>query len=230
MALVLLNNTGNPFGQFDGYDGMTATMLGGEVAQLLSVQLASTTDKSVKDIADGYVTQGGGLTTRPVASATFASGQNANRPLFLTDDGTLGYGTLFGVVVGGVGGQQVTGGAVLGPSTMTGSGKVTLWQNTGMYGVTLDALDTAADGTVPANNTLSVGAALTWGANGKLTPVGSTLAGAFPGGANSVVAARLIEFSTGDGLVNTPKSLTRVGVAGGMLQFKYAIINFNPPV
>ena len=61
----------------------------------------------------------------------------------------LGYGTLFGAVVGGTVGQQVNGpttftGAILGPHTSTGSGKTTCWDKPGLYAVSLDAVDTTS--------------------------------------------------------------------------------------
>lgn len=223
MALVLLGNNGNPFGQFDGYDALSSTMLGGEVATLVSYDSAVATDKHAKDIDDGYVVQGPStnLNVRPIVTTVVGS---ASRPLFLTDDGTANYGTLFGTLVGGNSGQTVSGGTVLGPSTMSGSGKVTLWANPGLYGITMDAVNTAGDGLVTTNNALTVGTAIRYlTANGKLTPTGSS-------GASTTTVGTLVEFSTGDTLVTTPRSLTRVGIAGGMLQFKYVIINFNPPV
>lgn len=220
MALILLNNVGQPFGQFDGYDGLTATLLGGEVAKLIPLGFSST-DKKVKDIDDGYTVSGSPLAqnVRPVVSTTMSGSEAVLTTMFfLTDDGTTNYGTLFGSVVGGLGGQQITGGAVLGPSTMTGSGKVTLWQNPGLYGVTMDALDTV---NLNASSNVTVGTELTYTTGGKLTPQASAADAGGP------TVANLIEFSTGDGLVNTPRSLTRVGVAGGMLQFKYAVINWT---
>lgn len=229
MALLILNNTGNSYGQLDGYDGLASTLLGGEVAHIVAYGTGGS-DKHAKDVDDGYVVNGPSplQNVRPVVSTTFAAAENTDM-LFLTDDGTTNYGTIFGTVVGGTTGQLISGLTSLGPSTMSGSGKVTLWQNTGLYGVTLDAVDTATDGLVSTNNTLTIGKKLTFGANGKLTPIGSTLAGAFPSSANTVAVARLVEFTSGDGLVNTPRSLTRVGISGGMQQFKYVVINWNPP-
>ncbi len=229
MALVILNNVGQPF-CFDGYDSLATTMLGGEVATIVAYQITGS-DKHAKDVEDGYVEAnlGGGLQLqRPIATTVVPS---TAKPLYLTDDGTsnsagTGYGTLFGSLVGGFTGQVVTGGTVLGPSTFAGSGKVTLWSNPGLYGVTLDAVDTASDGLVATNTALFVGVGLTWApANGKLTAVGSTAASG-----NTTVCARLVEFSASDTLVTTPKSLTRLGVQGGPLAFKYAVINWNPPV
>ena len=212
MALVLLNNNGTPFGQFDDYDNLAP--LGGEVAKLVAYGVSGS-DKHAKDIEDGYTVSGSPLSqqVRPIVSMTLDG--NETNSLFLTDDGTTNYGTLFGTLVGGSVGQVVTGGTVLGPSTMAGSGKVTLWKNAGLYGVTMDALNAS----FTASSNVTVGTAISYDSTGKLA-----LAAQKVGSAPTV--ATLVEFSTGDTLVTTPRSLTRVGVAGGMLQFKYAVINW----
>ena len=218
MALVLLNNNGTPFGQFDGYDALLSTMLGGEVATLVNYGVVGT-DKHASDINDGYVTTGPATTlnNRPIVTTTLSGSETGG--FFLTDDGTTNYGTLFGTMVGAHVGQVVTGGTALGPSTMSGSGKVTLWMNPGLYGVTLDALDA----TLAASTNLNVGTSLYYTATGKLCLTAQAV-GSAP------VVGRVVEFSTGDTLVTTPRSLTRVGVAGGMLAFKYLILSWNPPV
>lgn len=215
MALVLLNNNGSPLGQFDGYDALLASMLGGEVATLVNYGIAGA-DKHASDVNDGYTVTGLN-TVRPIVTTTLTGSETGG--FFLTDDGTTGYGTLFGTLVGAQVGQVVTGGTVFGPSTMSGSGKVTLWMNPGLYGVTLDALDA----TLAASTAVSVGTALSYTAAGKLCLVAGKV-----GSAPTV--ARVVEFSTGDTLVTTPRSLTRVGVSGGMLAFKYLVISWNPPV
>lgn len=216
MALVLLNNNGSPLGQFDGYDALLASMLGGEVAQLVNYGIAGA-DKHASDVNDGYTVTGLN-TVRPIATTTFGTVAATDGPFFLTDDGTTGYGTLFGTLVGAQVGQVVTGGTVFGPSTMSGSGKVTLWMNPGLYGVTLDALDA----TLAASTAVSVGTKLFYTAAGKLCLTGQAVS-------NAAAVARVVEFSTGDTLVTTPRSLTRVGVSGGMLSFKYLVINWCPP-
>lgn len=214
MALVLLNNNGTPFGQFDGYDALLTTMLGGEVATLTSYAITGS-DKHAADINDGYVTNTP-QQLRPIVTTTLAG---TELPLFLTDDGTTNYGTLFGTLVGGQVGQVVTGGTSFGPSTMSGSGKVTLWMNPGLYGVTLDALDA----TLVASTAVSVGTQLFFTSAGKVCLTAQKV-GSAP------CIGRVVEFSTGDTLVNTPRSLTRVGVAGGTLAFKYLVMTWNPPV
>lgn len=215
MALVLLNNNGTPFGQFDGYDALLSSMLGGEVATLVNYGITGT-DKHAKDIDDGYTVTGLN-TVRPIVTTTLGGSETGG--FFLTDDGTTNYGTLFGTMVGAQVGQVVTGGTALGPSTMSGSGKVTLWMNPGLYGVTTDALDS----TLAASTSVSVGTGLFYTSAGKLCLTAQKV-----GSAPQV--ARVVEFSAGDTLVTTPRSLTRVGISGGMQSFKYLILSWNPPV
>ncbi len=217
MALVLLNaGDTRPLGQFDGYDSVLTSFKGGEVCTWIGVNVTAG-DKAAADVTnDGYV--GTVTKTRPAVTFNLANGA---RPLFLADDGTSGYGTLFGQVVGGSAGSSVSGGAQLGPHTATGSGKVTLWANPGLYGVTLDACDTnASTGLQPTNSTLTVGAPLYATATGLLTPNSGA---AF----ESVVVGRFAEFSTGDTLVTTPNSLTDALVQKA---FKMAVFYFTPNV
>lgn len=187
-----------PLGQFDGYDSELTSFKGGEVCTLKSVLVGTDKAASPSDGGDGYFGVANKL--RPVVSKVLSSGAT---PLFLADDGTAGYGTLFGSVVGGTAGQVATGGAVLGPHTATGSGKITLWGQPGLYAVTLDAVDTtAATGLVPTNGTLTAGAPLYATSAGLLTPdSGSDFGG-------DVVVARFVDFQTNGSLVNTPNFLT----------------------
>ena len=234
MALKLVNQAGNALGQFDGLDTEVLTLKGGEVVTFTSVVATSATDKAAHDVFDGYVSPN----KRAVVTRNVATGA---RPLMLADDGILGYGTLFGAVVGGTVGQQVNGpttftGAVLGPHTATGSGKVTCWHLPGVYAVSLDACDTAAsDGLQPTNGSLNTGAALTWvpgsTSGGQLTPVGSTAAAG-----NTVVVGRFIDFETNGSLVTTPSSLVgTLNPPDGTLAtstsrtFAFATFYFNPP-
>ena len=226
MALKLVQSGIQPLGQFDGYDQEVTTFRGGEVCTFVGLVTRATggTDLAASDVTDGY--SGTTVQTRPAVTRTLTGGE---RPLFLADDGTTGYGTLFGEVVGGTVGQVSTGGAVLGPHTATGSGKITLWDKPGTYAVTLDAVDTTAtSGLVPNNAGLSVGDALFATATGLLTPDSSA---AF----ETVVVARFIEFSTNGSLVTTPTNLVSAlnspsGTLGNpsQLQFTQAVIHFNP--
>ena len=225
MALRLIQSGSQPLGQFDGLDADITGFLGGEVCSFTGVTIKSSggTDLAASDVEDGY----SGTTTklRPVVTKTLVSGM---RPLFLADDGTTGYGTLFGRVVGGTVGQS-TNGTVLGPHSATGSGKITLWSAPGTYAVTLDAVDvTAVTGLIPSNSAMSVGDPLYATSAGKLTPNSGA---AF----EAVVVARFIEFQTNGSLVTTPNYLVSAlnspsGTLGSpaQLAFTEAVIHFNP--
>lgn len=230
MALRILQAGVQPLGQFDGLDSEVTTVKGGEVVSFTFVSISGT-DQHASDINDGYVSTS--KQTRPAVTKTLVSGM---RPLYLVDDGTNGYGTLFGVVLGGNVGQQVNGplptqitGAILGPHTATGSGKLTLWDKPGLYAVTLDAVDTtSATGLVPTNTTLNGGAALYATAAGLLTP---NISAAF----EAVVVGRFFEFSTNGSRVTTTLDMVSAqnspvsNVSSAALkQFTRAIFSFNP--
>lgn len=228
MALKILQPGIQPLGQFDGLDADVTTVKGGEVVSFTYVSISGT-DKHASDIEDGYVSSAN--KTRPAVTKTLVSGM---RPLYLVDDGITGYGTLFGVVLGGSTGQQVNGpgtgqltGAVLGPHSATGSGKLTLWDKPGLYAVTLDAVDTtAATGLVPTNSTLNGSAALYATAAGLLTP---NISAAF----ESVVVGRFLEFATNGSRVTTTVDMVTaqnspVGSGSAVKAFTRAIFSFNP--
>ena len=238
MALELVNSFGerSPIGMFDVIDGYNLTTKGGEVATLTTVSRTGT-DKAAKDaFSDGYVL-GNATPVRPVATIGLVFG---NRPLFLTDDGTTGYGTLFGVVIGGTAGQYSygftngnNGGTNLGPHTAYASGKMTLWASKGTYAITLDATDTTAStGLQPTNTSVTTGSALYATNAGLLTPNSAI---AF----ELVVLGRFIEFEfyKGGSLVTTPLSLISAAnspsysLGSPQLQnFARALIMFDPPV
>jgi hypothetical protein len=211
----------NPFGQFDGLDTEATTLKGGEIVGFGRVNKDATPDKGAFDLADGYV--GLAIKYRPVITKTLTAGM---RPLFLADEGTAKYGTLFGEVVGATVGQVVSGGTQLGPHTATGSGKVTVWGTPGIYGVTLDSVDTtAATGLSTENATLTVGAALYATSAGLLTP---NAGAAF----EAVVVARFIEFTTNGSLVTSTKAQVSalnspVGGAAERLGLTQAVISFQ---
>ena len=245
MALKLLQPGIQPLGQFDGLDIDVLTIKGGEVVSftqvLTSGQPGVTTpglDQAAYDAFDGYVSTSTGLKRAAVTRLwdTVHLTAGVNFPLMLADDGILGYGTLFGAVVGGTVGQQVNGpysytGAVLGPHTSTGSGKTTCWDKPGLYAVSLDAVDTAAStGLQPTNNTLSVGAALKFTATGLLTPAaGGAVVSSAP------IVGYLVEFNTTQSLVTTPNYLVAAlnspsgnVSSAGPRQFQFATVYFAP--
>jgi hypothetical protein len=243
MSLKLLQPGVNPLGQFDGYDSDVLTYKGGEICTFISVPTSGQPgvtapgfDKAAYDAFDGYVNPSS-VAKRAVVTHTNLTG--AQRPLMLADEGIVGYGTLFGSVVGGTVGQQVNGpnsftGAILGPHTATGSGKVTCWEKPGLYAVSLDAVDTAVTtGLQPTNTLLDVGVAVQYSSLGLLTPDaahGSTVT-------LGTTVGRLVEFATNGSLVTTPNSLVAAlnspsgNVSSvGPRQFAFAVVYFNPPV
>lgn len=233
MSLKLLQPGIQPIGQFDGYDSDYLTTKGGEVVTLISVPVPG--DKAAQDSFDGY-TNPSGVQKRPVVTRTGLT--STSRPLMLSDEGITGYGTLFGAIVGGVVGQQVNGpstftGAILGPHTATGSGKVTCWDKPGLYAVSLDACDTAVTtGLQPTNTTIDVGQALTYSSLGLLTPVGSPAAVS-----GAPVVGRFVDFETNGSLVTTPNRLVAAlnspsGLVSsvGPRQFAFATFFFGPPL
>jgi hypothetical protein len=253
MALKLLQPGIQPLGQFDGYDSDVLTLKGGEVVSFTNVATSgqpgvttSGLDQAAYDVFDGYVNVSGTFKRPAVTrkwdgvtlSATGAVSALGGRPLMLSDDGIAGYGTLFGAIVGGTVGQQVNNpslstytGALLGPHTSTGSGKTTCWDKPGLYGVSLDAVDTAATGLVPANTALNVGKALGFTSTGLLTPSGS--ANDITSGA--VTVGYLVEFNTNQALVTTPNYLVAAlnSPSGNVSSvqpraFQFATIYFAP--
>jgi len=193
MALKPLYSNREPVGFYDGLD--THTFVGGEVVGLTYVS-STGTDVHAADVGDGYVSFS--QKKRPAVTKTL---QASMRPLFLADEGTSGYGTLFGQLVGSsTGTVQLGSGTVLGPNTAAGSGKVTCWQGPGHYAVTLDAVAQGAGGLQPTNLALAGGDALYATSGGLLTP---TVGSAF----EAVVVGRFIEFTDGGSKVTTPHSL-----------------------
>lgn len=228
MSLKLLQPGVQPLGQFDGLDSEFLTLKGGEVVTFGSVSSAAGVDKAAKDVFDGYVNPSL-VQKRVVVTKTLTSGK---RPLMLSDEGITGYGTLFGTVVGGTVGQVSSGGAVLGPHTATGSGKVTCWDKPGLYAVSLDACDTnATTGLQPTNTTIDTGAPLYATAGGLLTPNSSL---SFEVG---LAVGSFVNFETNGSLVSTPNNLVaQLNPPDGALsstyarQFTFAVFHFSPYV
>lgn len=189
MALKVLNTSGPPLGRFDCLDAELSSFKGGEVCALTSTTYQGT--DLTAQTTDGYT--GTSSKTRPVVTLTM---DGTDGRLFLADDGTAGYGQLFGQLVGGTAGQIVNTGSQLGPHSASGSGKITLHYSAGLYGVTLDAVDSSID----PSGALTVGAALSYTAAGLLCATGSKV-----GSAPTV--ANFVEFGTNGSLVNTPNSL-----------------------
>ena len=193
MALSLRHPGIEPMGEFDLLDSEATAIVGGEIGVFDGTlrDSAGGTDLHAYD-ADGYVE--GQFPNRTVVRR---ANDTDVGPFLLLDDGIAGYGTMFGTLIGAttgkVIGNPVSGaGTVLGPSTLTGSGKITGWSKPGTYMVTTDVLSAGN----PPTAATAPGTALYSDALGLWT---LTVGGA--------VAARFIEWQNGDSLVNTPVDL-----------------------
>lgn len=220
MALKLVNPGVQPLGQFDVKDADLSAIKGGEVVTFSTV-LRSGSDLGAFDAGDGYQNPG---TDRLVLTTSLSNGK---RPLMLADDGTAGYGTLFGTVVGGTAGQQVSGGVALGPHTATGSGKLTVWDKPGMYAVTLDAV---ASDLAPTTSGIAAGASLFATSSGLLTTL---KAESFDNdGASSgtkyLVVGNFVSFETDRTLVTTPGRLVAATGSAAANRFTVAVFHFSP--
>jgi len=203
MALFIYQPGIEPLGQFDMLDSYLTganAVLGGEIATLTTASRTITAaEKAAFDVLDGYVNPAASALRSVLTKGLSGAGV---RPLWLLDDGTTGYGTLFGQVIGTPVGLLTTG-TNIGPHTAAGSGKVTAWDKPGLYAVSMDAVDTTAlTGLLLANPLCVPGAPLYPTTLGLLTPtIASSVAGAGP------VVARFVEFETRPFLVTTPASL-----------------------
>jgi hypothetical protein len=219
MALFILQPGIQPLGQFDILDAYMSTtpIYGGEVATMTyvkSTNLVSTvTDVSAADANDAYIaTANDGKWYRP-AVRLVNSGTDSTGPFYLTDDGTTFYGVLVGQIIGGstglVTGKGASTATNAGPSSYTGSGKVTVWDKPGMYAVSCDVFGAGiltlssgsfTPGTIPnytIKDTPLPGAALYFDTNAHLCVTG--------GGSTTV--ARFVEMTNSGGLVQTPARL-----------------------
>jgi len=181
-----------PAGQFDNLDGYTP--LGGEVYVLYSK--GTTTD--------GYQI----VSCRPAVTGD-------EGPYYLVDDGTLGYGVLFGNTVTRTSTGFASGSDTatrLGPASQVASGKLTLWDKPGMYAVTLDAL-TDSEATLKA---ALPGAEMTC-----TTGTGKLVLGTMTNDANDSAGpvATVVTFKVDESLVTT---------GGAVVNHKKLIIRFNP--
>lgn len=202
MALYPLNPGIQPLGIFDVKDTEASSLKGGEV---MTFGTASRTNSSSESAAADVTLDGYG-TLRTVAQLATSSVDF----VALADEGTTGYFTQLGSVVGGNVGMTIAGSA-LGPHTSVGSGKVTLWEKPGLYEITLTALaddflsDVGEDG-------LSPGSVLGYTNAGKIAH--STNNGAVA----STGCAIFVEFSHSQSLVTTPSWL--VGGTPGVDRIK----------
>jgi len=222
MALKLLQVGREPLGQFDGYDLDYLTITGGEIGRFISVaytlQPGASVDSAAADVFDGYSPAS---MTRPAITRTLPATAATYRPLFLLDEGIVGYGTMLGTVVGGVVGQSVpnpsnlVGATVLGPHTATGSGKVTCWDKPGLYGVTTGSLATS----LTVNSAVQAGDPLYANTTGNLS---ATAAESFDfASGNPTIVGRFVEFGTNGSLVTTQQQNASVALAMQLTQMVF---------
>src|SRR5690606_36464307 len=137
--LILLQPGIEPIGQFDLADDDSKLVVGGEVGILTAL-----------DLTDAYA--GDVNISGPRIQVELGDVTNDGELYGLVDEGKSGYGTLMGTVIGatvgqgtGFGAMATNGIVVVGPSTVAGSGKATLWTKPGLYGVTVDAWADSAE-------------------------------------------------------------------------------------
>ncbi len=196
MALYIYQPGIQPLGQFDVLNTKLSSIKGGEIGTVtVAARTNSSTESAAYDVLDGYTNS----TDQKRVAITTAIGSSSVRPLWLLDEGTSGYGTLFGQVIGTPVGLSTTG-TNLGPHTAAASGKVTCWDKPGVYAVSVDAVDTSADGLVLDNASCDPGTGVDVESAGVLTLSGS-------GTAVGVNVGRFLEFETSPFLVTTPASL-----------------------
>lgn len=143
MALKLLNPGLRPLGMFDLADADAGALNGGEYVELAASASTGAGEGYAADV--GAMSDDGGdsvMFTLATRTALTVGG--------LADEGGDEYGTLFGSLIGQNAGRStqfgtINGAVVVGPTTDRASGKVTVWAQAGLYGVTdqSDTLDNA---------------------------------------------------------------------------------------
>jgi hypothetical protein len=127
MALKLLNPGLRPLGMFDLFDDDAGDIVGGEHVALQASNFGQ----------EAYAADVGQLSANSTMVNFTLAVKTAGTLGGLADEGTDEYGTLFGSLIGTNTGRatQQSGAVVIGPSTDRASGKVTVWAQAGLYGV-----------------------------------------------------------------------------------------------
>jgi hypothetical protein len=205
MALFPLQPGMHPLGQIDVVNTELTAIMGGEVMTLTTASRTNTaTETAAPDALDGYTFADALL--RPASTRADTAAQF---PLYLADDGNSpDYLTYFGSLTGslGLGGSET--GTRLGPHTASGSGKITLWDKPGLFGVTLDACASDFESTIPVVVGLVPGAVLGFGDG---VDIGRLCHSACTNLVTDSGVGRFVEFSADPSLVTTPNRL--VGAA-----------------
>jgi hypothetical protein len=212
MALYIYQPGIQPLGQFDVIDSYLSSINGGEIGTVYEASRTVTSSEAAAfDVLDGYTN----VTDETRVGVANRVNDAAQRPLWLLDEGTTGYGTLFGQTIGTPVGLSVTG-TNLGPHSASASGKVTCWHQPGLYAVSTDAVDQTADGLVLTNASCDPGTAIRPQADGVLTLTSA-------GTAVAVTVGRFMEFETSPFLVTTPPSLVGAAEAAVRVVFHYNV-------
>ncbi len=168
--LILLQPGMEPLGQFDLEDDDASLVRGGEVAVFRTITYS--TDGYASDVLQ----QGPGVHLK-------LDNVDTDAVIYgLVDEGTSGglagpgYGTQFGQMIGTVVGQGTGAGAtptvgavVIGPSTVRGSGKATLWTKPGLYGVSVDGWELQSEFDAVTLNAKIYGTTANGTVDGKLS-------------------------------------------------------------
>jgi hypothetical protein len=143
MSLKLLNPGLRPLGTFDLEDANTGAnaLEGGEYVELTAAAGPGAEGYAADVGAVGPMDPGGAgglLDPQPLNFAP--TSRTAGALGGLADEGVAEYGTLFGSLIGQSAGRStafgvVNGAVVIGPESSAGSGKVTVWAQSGLYGV-----------------------------------------------------------------------------------------------
>lgn len=212
MALYPYESGLFPLGQFDMLNTQLDAVKGGEIGTVTAqARTNSSTESASYDVLDGYTN----ATDQKRVAITTTIASSSVRPLWLLDDGKTGYGVLYGQVIGTPVGLS-TSGTNLGPHSAAASGKITCWDKPGVYAVSVDAVDTSADGLVLTNASCDPGTGVDVQADGVLTLSGS-------GTASGVNVGRFMEFETSPFLVTTPPSLVGATVAALRVVIAYNV-------
>lgn len=208
--LILLQPGIEPVGQFDLEDDDATLVKGGEVGVFEALEA---TDAYASDVwAPG-----------PRIQIKLDRVVNNGELYGLVDEGSSGYGTMFGSIIGATVGQgtgfgdlSTTGVVVVGPSTVRGSGKATLWTKPGLYGVTVQGWASSVEFEALTLNADIYGTAANGTDDGKLT---TTAGGGGPPPANGQQVALGLGLSTDTSLVSTTAS-----AAGATASNEHAVI------
>ena len=148
MGLKLLQPSLRTLGQFDLLDSDLSTLEGGCYVEL---EVAGATEGYAADVGQVGPLEPAAGPTKAFSALTFGLATKTTGNMGgLADDGTTGYGTLYGTIIGGTAGQGTGLGAqpakgvvTVGPTSALASGKVTVWHAPGLYGVDSAALASA---------------------------------------------------------------------------------------